>query len=151
MTLENWDKENHWLKKEISSQQEISGLMKKVERNLRQASNSDIDDDWRLSMAMAAVLQCGTIALRVLGYRLPVEPGHHDKTIESLKYSVGLDSEFVGKLQAFRRKRGVVMYDYSSTASSTEVAQLLNYAMRLREDLWNWLRANFPQYLKSPK
>jgi hypothetical protein len=151
MTLENWYKENRWLKKEATSPQEISGLMKKVERNLKQASNSDIDNDWRLSMAMAAVLQCGTIALRVSGYRLPVEPGHHDKTIESLKYTVGLNSKLIGKLQLFCRKRGVVMYDYSGTASDTEVTQLLKYAGQVREDTRRWLKDNYPEYLKPSK
>jgi hypothetical protein len=56
MTLEEWDKVNHWLRKEATSPEEISGLLRKAERNLLQAAKRGIDEDWRLLMAFTAAL-----------------------------------------------------------------------------------------------
>ena len=148
MTLEDWDKQNHWLKKEATSKEEIAGLLRKAERNLEQAANSDIDEEWRLAMAFASALHCATIALRAEGYRLPVEPGHHEKTISSLRYTINPNPELIDKLQSFRKKRGIVMYDSSGTAFDSEVVELIKHAKELRDALKKWLKDKHPGLLK---
>lgn len=148
MTLADWDKQNRWLKKEPSSPEEIAGLIVKVEKNLKTAANIEIDEDWRLSIAFAAAFQCATIALRAEGYRLPVEPGHHEKTINSLKHTVDPRSELISKLQSFRKKRSIIMYDSVGTASGDEVAQVLGYAEELYAELKKWLTKKHPELLK---
>jgi len=67
MTLQDW-LSNGWLKRHTTSQQEISELLAKVERDKAEASKEEITLDWRLAIAYNACLGCATIALRASGY-----------------------------------------------------------------------------------
>jgi len=90
MTLDDWLK-NNWLKPHKSSAAEVGKLLQKVERDLREASSTQVGLDWRLAIAYNACLGCATIALRVSGYRAPEGDGHHYRTIESLRHTLQPD------------------------------------------------------------
>jgi len=47
MTLDDWLK-NNWLKPHKSSATEVGKLLQKVERDLREASSTQVGLDWRL-------------------------------------------------------------------------------------------------------
>lgn len=147
MTLENWDKENHWLKKEETSPKEIADLLSVVDRDLLQATIASVSPDWRLSMAFNAALQCALAALRSEGYRLPAVPGHHEKAIITLKYTIEPKGKLIDKLQSFRKKRSNVTYDSAGSTSETEVAELISLATELRDDLKKWLEENHPDLI----
>jgi hypothetical protein len=147
MTLEDWVS-NHWLKKEPTAVEEIAELFEIVDRDLKQAANANISGDWRLAMAFNAALQCAAIALRASGYRLPVDEGHHKKTIDSLKHTINPDSKLIERLDGFRRRRSKVTYDTAGTATEAEVKELIKTANELRDQLKKWLRSNHPKLLK---
>ena len=63
MTLQNWA-ENGWLKAHKTSKQEISQLLAIVDRDLKDAKQRKISDDWRFGIAYNAALKLCTI----LGY-----------------------------------------------------------------------------------
>ncbi len=143
MTLEDWQK-NRWLKEEPTSAKEIAGLFALVDRNLDDASVDAISLDARLQFAFNAALICATIALRASGYRLPVSEGHHEKTINSLKLTLGADSTLIIKLNGFRKKRSNITYDTAGTTSQSEVDNLLEMANELCDRIKKWLKKNHP-------
>jgi hypothetical protein len=147
MTLEDWDKEGKWLKKEATSFREISDLLAIVERNLKDASIEELSPDARLSLAFAAALNCATIALRASGYRLPSTEGHHYKTIDSLRFTLKPDPKSIIRLQAFRGKRKQVTYENVGTTSDTEVVELIKIAKNLRDTIKKWLKDNYSELI----
>jgi hypothetical protein len=148
MTLNEWLK-NDWLKLHTSSRNEVRDLLLKVERDLAEASKTQIGLDWRLAIAYNACLGCATIALRVSGYRAPEGDGHHYRTIESLRYSLQPKADLIAALQAVRKKRAVVNYDAAGTVSGTEVDEALEIARELYAQLISWLESEFPELMNS--
>jgi hypothetical protein len=148
MTLNDWLK-NDWLKKHTTSAEEVRDLLLKVERDLSEASKTQIGLDWRLAIAYNACLGCATIALRVSGYRTPEGDGHHFRTIESLRYTLNPSSDLITALQALRKKRAVVSYDAAGTVTEAEVWEALEIARELSTLLRAWLQTNHPNLLDS--
>ncbi len=147
MTLESWNKQNHWLKKEATSKSEISDLLGLVDRHLKDASIPQLSADARLSIAFLAVLSCATIALRAEEYRLKTVPGHHQKTIDSLQFTLNPGSDIIDKLRVFARKRADSSYDVSGSISDIEAAAILTIARDMRSNLINWLSVNHSSLL----
>ena len=67
--------------------------------------------EWQLSIAYNAALRCATAALCAAGFRAKRER-HHERTIQSLVHTMGLDKQTVETLDAFRRLRNVSDYDH---------------------------------------
>src|SRR4030067_3598755 len=147
MTLKEWQK-NKWLKKEPSSAKEIADLFALAERNLNDASIELISLDAQLQFAFNAALACATIALRASGYRIPTTEGHHEKTVNSLRFTLGSDSNLINKLNGFRKKRSKVAYDAVGITSRSEVDSLLEMAFNLRGQVEDWLSQNHPDLYK---
>lgn len=103
MSLEDWL--NHrWLVRHRTSQQEISDLLAVIQRDLRDCQIESLSTDWAFSIAYNAALQLATLALAVSGYRAARET-HHERTIESLRFTLNAESSLVRLLQDFRKKR----------------------------------------------
>jgi len=148
MTLQDW-LSNDWLKRHTTSQQEISGLLAKVERDIAEASKEEITLDWRLAIAYNACLGCATIALRASGYRMPGGTGQHYRTIQSLRYTINPDSDIIISLEAISKKRAIVNYDAAGTITEAEVEEALNLSSDLRSSLLDWLKGRFPELINE--
>ena len=148
MTLEDW-LINRWLKKEPTGASEIADLSALVERNLSDAGVDAVSLDARLQFAFNAALCCATIALRASGYRVPVSEGHHERTINSLKLTLGADSRLIAQLNGFRKKRSNITYDAAGTTSQSELDNLLEIVNDLYELIRSWLRDNYPDLLSK--
>jgi hypothetical protein len=148
MTLEEWQK-NKWLKREPSSGKEIADLLGLVERNLRDAEVDLISLDARLQFVFNAALISATIALRATGYRVPAIEGHHEKTLNSLKFTLGYDSSLIARLNGFRKKRGNIVYDMAGTTSQSEFDDLHELTVALFDHVRNWLSDNYPEFYKK--
>ncbi len=146
MTLPDWYS-NGWLKEHRSSQQEIKGLLEKVDRDISESAKEVITLDWRLAIAYNACLGCATIALRASGYRMPGGSGQHHRTIQSLRFTFDPGSELIISLGAINKKRGVVNYDAVGTITLTELTEARNLADELRELLMVWLTEKHPELL----
>ncbi|MGB7062726.1 MAG: hypothetical protein WBF13_10315 [Candidatus Zixiibacteriota bacterium] len=147
MTLQDWLK-NKWLKSHKTSPEEISQQIEMAERDLHDAGVTTISPDWRLSMAYNASLRYATIALNVCGYRTSGE-GHHERLIESLKYTLNADSDVIAKLHRFRKKRHVSSYDMAWIVSELEVEEAMKLAQELGELVKRWLKKNHPGLAKD--
>jgi len=146
MTLQDW-LNNGWLKKHISSRQEIRDLLDKVDRDIAEASKDEITVDWRLAIAYNACLGCATIALHVSGYRIPGGTGQHYRTIQSLRFTFNPDSELILSLEAISRKRAIVTYDAAGTITEVEVGEAIALASELAQTLIVWLKTNHPHLM----
>jgi HEPN domain-containing protein len=145
MTLSDWLK-NQWLKSHKTSPEEIKQLFQIAERDLQDASVSEISLDWRLAMAYNASLRYATIALNVLGYRTAGE-GHHERLIESLRYTISAEPDVMAQLQSFRKKRNVSSYDVAGTVSQYEVDQAIQLARELSGLVKDWLKKKYPELI----
>lgn len=140
MTLKGW-LNNKWLKSHRTSPEEVKQLFEIAKRDLHDAGVSDISADWRLTMAYNAALRYATIALYACGYRTAGE-GHHERLIESLKYTIGAGPDLIAKFHRFRKKRHISSYDIAGTVSEYEVEEAIKFAQELYRLVKQWLREN---------
>lgn len=121
--------------------------MQVIARDLRVSGDPNVDDDWRFVAAYNAALQSAAVALLASGYESAKGGGAHHYTIESLKLTIGDDGTLVDSLQAFRAKRGGAVYESVGIASGTEIDELRNLALELRDRVMKWLKKNHKSLL----
>jgi len=147
MTLEQWAA-NGWLRTHNTSAEEIANLFFIVERDLADAAES-ISPDWRFGIAYNAALKLCTILLYASGYRAERQLQHY-RTIQSLPFILGGDYKREAEyLEACRKKRNIVEYDYVDGATEADADELISFVKELREDILNWIEKN-QSYLLPP-
>lgn len=147
MTLQRW-LANRWLVEHEPSAAEIADLLAVVDRDLGDAGIDRLSPDWRMGIAYNAALQLATVALAASGYR-PGRERAHERTIQSLRYTVALDPSLVDTLDGIRRKRNVSNYERAGTASSSEAAEVYEIASELRVTVMQWLERHHPALLRA--
>ena len=146
MSLEQW-LSNGWLRRHTSTKEEIANLFAVVDRDLSDCHISELSSDWKLSIAYNAALQCSMAALAASGYRIRQDQGHHYRAIQSLRFSIDAESEFVAQLDAFRKKRNEMGYERAWVASDTEAAEMVELAEYIRERVLAWLKIEHPELI----
>jgi hypothetical protein len=118
-----------------------------VDRDLADAGG-EISADWRFGIAYNAALKLCTILLYAEGYRA-TRMLHHYRTIQALPLILGPehrgDADY---LEACRKKRNIVEYNYVGGATESEASELAAYVLELRENVLDWLKPFHPQFLK---
>ncbi|MBC7820886.1 MAG: hypothetical protein IAG10_28715 [Planctomycetaceae bacterium] len=99
-----------------------------------------------MAIAYNAALQCATAALAACGYRASRE-AHHFRVIHSLGFTLGVDSNQVGQLDAFRKKRNICDYERAGVVSAAEAKEIASLAKMLLVQLKEWLRTKYPALL----
>jgi len=150
MSLSDWEK-NGWLRASRPTRQEIVDLLGLAERDLRSAKLKELDDDWRFNIAYNASLQTATAALVASGYTVPKGESHHFRVIGSLAFTVGLDKKLVERLDGYRKKRSVSVYDVAGSISEGEAKAMLALARDLFEQVHDWLVTKHPELMKLGK
>lgn len=143
MSLQDW-LDNKWLKSHKTSSEEIKQLFRIAERDLHDAGIPSISLEWRLAMAYNASLTYASIALNASGYRTSGE-GHHERLIESLKYTVAVKPDLIARFNLFRKKRNISSYDIAGTVSEYEVDEAIRLAKELSKLVRTWLKKNHPE------
>ena len=146
--LEKWV-EYGWLKAEPTSAQEISDLLSIVRRDLADAEVEAISDDRRFEAAFSAARTVANIALRACGYRTTTQPGHHQKTIESLEFTMQAGSRLIQKLRVLSKKRNATSYDSAGNVSEYELEQVIQVASDLHQTVLTWLRKTHPDLMPN--
>ncbi len=147
MSLRDW-LANRWLVEHTTSPAEIADLLEVVRRDLADAAIESLSPDWRMGIAYNAALQLATIALAASGYRAARERSH-ERTILSLRYTVGLDQDSIDTLDAARRRRNASNYERAGTAAPSEAAEIHELAVTLRATVMRWLERHHPQLFRS--
>lgn len=139
MSLSNWAK-NVWLRPHKSTKEEISNLLKIVERDIKDASANGISDDWRFGIAYNAALKLCTIALHASGYRAEKNLAHY-RTLQSLPLILGRKHETdADYLDACRKKRNETEYDFAGNISEEEAKELIAFSRELKIEIIAWLK-----------
>ena len=149
MPLEKWA-EYGWLKAESTSPQEIGDLLSIVKRDLADAEVEAISDDRRFEAAFSAARTTANIALRACGYRTTTQPGHHQKTIESLELTIQAEASLIQKLRVLSRKRNATSYDSAGNISQQELDEVIHVAHQLQRSVLLWLGNHHAELLISP-
>lgn len=145
MTLQQWAT-NGWLRSHKTSVKEIANLVAIVDRDLVDASEG-ISPDWRFGIAYNAALKLCTILLYASSFRAERQLQHY-RTIQSLPIILGEDYKKDAEyLEACRKKRNIVEYDYVGGATEADADELISFVKELREDILNWLKTNHPSLL----
>src|SRR5947209_20063660 len=104
VSLDKWV-EYGWLKAEPTSRDEIKGLLKIIDRDLKDANITTISDDRRFEAAFSAARTAANVALRASGHRTSSGAGHHVKTVESLGLTMKVDAKLIQRLKVLGKKR----------------------------------------------
>jgi hypothetical protein len=150
MSLSDWQK-NGWLKPHAPARREIADLLALAARDLRSAGAKGLGDDWKFNIAYNAALQSATAALIASGYDVPKGDSHHFRVFGSLAFTVGLDATLIQRLDAYRKKRNVSVYDVAGSISEAEAKAMASLAKDLLEQVRAWLVQNHPSLIESKK
>lgn len=144
MSLQDWLKFG-WLKEHKTSRREIADLFAVADRDLKACQTPDLVPDWQFNIAYNAALQLASAALAAAGY--DAERGnHHYRVIQSLEFTLGVDSTVIMKFDVFRKKRNITDYERADTISETEAEEMRQLAETLRGSVEAWVRKNHPQF-----
>lgn len=147
MSLDDW-LANGWLEPHESSPEEVRALLALVDRDLGDAAIDRLSADGRLGIAYNAALRLAVLALAASGYR-PTRIRGHERAIQSLRHTVGLDQDIVDTLDAVRRKRNLSNYERAGTASPSEAEDVYQLVKGLRLQVVTWLEERYPELLTA--
>lgn len=135
------------IQRHTAARDEIARLIAAIDRNIADASNTQVSADNRFGIAYEAARNAATIAIAASGYRVR-GTGAHATTFEALAIAIGPDARaLVLYLDQCRRKRNMINYDAIDIATSREADELVEKARQLRELVLNWLSARHPHLL----
>ena len=145
MTLEQWVS-NSWLKRHRVSREEITNLFSIIDRDLKDASESDLSADWKFGIAYNAVLTLCSALLYCEGYRPSKGKPVHYYTLESLGETLPSRKNDIEYLQSCRSKRNTVEYDYAGGTTELEARELIEFAKELHIDALEWMKIQHPEF-----
>jgi hypothetical protein len=129
------------LKAYAADEREIARVLDSAQLALKDAAVADLSGDSRLNLAYRAMMQAALAAVLANGYRPSTsEPGHHQLLLQALPKTIGLASERVLVLEAFRKARN--QNDYRGLPVSDATArECAEEAGRLLADVRTWIEA----------
>ncbi len=145
MSLTDWLNEGR-LKSHKTSRDEITQFFAVFEREIHDAGIEAVSTEGRFESAYNASLIMAKAALAASGYRTSGE-GNHYWTIQSLVFTIGLDSDMVNTLNAFRHKRNVSNYEMIDMVSQQEMTEMIAMAKSLNNLVKQWFDNNHPELL----
>jgi uncharacterized protein (UPF0332 family) len=143
MSLADWAK-NRWIKEHKTSPGEIQDLLLLADRDIEKSQIKELGEDLGFSIAYNAILQCANAALAVAGYRA----GDHAKAIESLRFTIGSETDLIRLFDSYRQKRHDLMYERTGLASAKDLVNIIKKAKEIRREAERWIRATRPELLE---
>jgi hypothetical protein len=64
----------------------------------------------------------------------------HERTILSLRFTIGADQALVDTIDGVRRKRNVTNYEQAGTATLSEAREMYAISVKLRDRVLKWLK-----------
>ena len=149
MSLDVWHK-NGWLRPHQASASQTSELLAVADRDLQDCLSEGLSEDWQFGIAYNAALQLARVALHAAGYDTQKGDSHHFRALDSLQFTVRLDSDTIDQLQTFRKKRSAGVYESVGMISQSDAREILKVAHELRERVEQFLAAQHPELLQDP-
>ena len=146
--MKRWH-ENGWLRRYQAGSQEIADMFQIAERDLKDAGERRISNDWRFGIAYNAVLKLCAALLHAEGYR-PERTLQHYRTIQAMPLILGSDrKEDAQYLDTCRSKRNIVEYDQVGAVTDADADELIDFAEEFKIDVIIWFQKNHPELLKK--
>lgn len=133
MSLDYWD-EQGWIEKLEVSDTDIGRLLEIASRNIEEAEHQSHNTDWKFNIFYAAIINIADCALKLSGYRAKAVASHY-YLIQSLEYTMSLDSDSVNLIEVFRKKRNIVTYEQGGIVSDANVEEIRKLAHDLLDKL----------------
>ena len=73
---------------------------------------------------------------------------HHHRILQSLQFTIGLDPDALDRLDKFRKKRNLGVYEAAGVVSEEEVTTITAMAEDLRARIEVWLKNEHPELMK---
>jgi hypothetical protein len=118
-----------------------------ADRDLTNAQIQTLAAEWRLIIAYNSALRTSTAALAAAGFRVSTQVSHHYYGIESLRFTIGLESKLITQFDRFRKKRNLSAYEQSGAVSELEASEMIVLARDLRSRVQEWLQKLHPDLL----
>lgn len=129
-----------------TSKEELADLRNAVQRNLSDATVSQLSADNRFGLAYEGALLLAKMAIACAGYRVKGQGAHHT-TFVALKLALGTEINITANyLERCRRMRNKLSYDAAGVATERDVAELLAKAASLQETVEKWIAEKYPQF-----
>ena len=146
MSLRQWQN-NGWLRPHKTDKEEISNLLAIADRDIADAANPQLSDDWKFGIAYNAALKLCTIMLYAAGYR-PENTLAHYRTLMAIEFTIGPHrKEDAVYLDACRAKRNMLEYDNIGGASRAEAQELLDFTKELKIEVLKILQKKHPDLI----
>jgi hypothetical protein len=137
---------NGWIRRHETAPDEIGNLLEIAERDIAQSQTPGLGPEWRFDIAYNAALQLAVASLAASGFRADRQ-NKHQRSIECLAFTVGLEKRDVGLLDLCRRKRHTAVYEQVGAVSDQEASEMIALSQRLRRLVKDWLRREHPDLL----
>jgi hypothetical protein len=148
VSLDSW-RDSRLIVEHETSRQEISELREIVRTDLEDARIEELSPDRRLSCCYGALLTAARAALRASGYRVPKgTPNHHYYAIQSLQYTVGLDTQALRHIESIGKKRATADYVRVGEVSESMVLETIAFAEGVCSRVIDWIRTEHPTLLE---
>jgi hypothetical protein len=109
---------------------EIGGLLAVARRDISTAEHLVSHDlDWAFVVAYNSILQLSIAYMAWLGFR-PRAEGKHYNTFQFMEEALPDDRTMIKRLQRFRRKRNVTIYEQPGLVSEKEARDVVEFATR---------------------
>lgn len=146
MSLNDW-RANGWLQEHAPASTEIADKYAVVDRALADAAIADLSPDAKAAQVHTAALALAAVALAAEGYRMAGRDGSHERLIESLRYTISVDSALLRRLQSLRRVRNTMSYERVGVISDVTVQAYRADVTVLKAQVTVWLGRRHPALL----
>lgn len=143
MSLENFERAG-WIQRRKPAPADVENARAIMRRDLAAARRVDTDPDWRFNIAYNAVLKVAEAALAASGFEPARSGNKHERAIETLRFTMGLDAGTVQQIQAYRKKRNIAEYEAAGLVSRGEADEILALAEELVARFDEWLAETHP-------
>lgn len=107
---------------------EIANLLRVARRDIATAESLlGTDFDWAFAVAYNAVLQSSVAYMAQCGFR-PANRNKHYNTFRFMKQALSDEQELASRLQRFRKKRNITVYESVGAVGETEVRDIIAFA-----------------------
>jgi len=148
MSLQQW-LDNSWIKRTEPSPEEVADLLDIAGREIRDGLVKGLSPDGRFSHAYNAVRLLCEVALHAEGYTVPKGGREHERTIESLKLTLGGDwGVQADYFDRCRRQRHQSLYERSGVSREEDANEWLDAAIKLNTAVRDWLKHRHPELVE---
>lgn len=126
------------------SLEEIVRLLAVADRSLADAAVPGVSADARVGFAHTAVIAAAAAALSAEGYRVMNER-HHERLLDSLRYTVGIERRLLNQLHDVRSARNALTYDRVGDTTAVEADVIVARAAMSRKAVTKWLGSAHPE------